>query len=257
MKSHAAVLTLLWVTAAAAEDAAQKCAVPQEYINDDYCDSPDGCDEPNTSACSTVDASKRFECPDEGAGATLIPASRIGDGVCDCCDGSDEASGCDDDCEARRARAREKEAAARAAEAAGVSKRKEMACAAKKGREVARRQLAASERDLDGMAARIEAARDKRDAARAEADELRDAAAATEMYKALHLDTLEADQLRGLVVDLAREANQGDALVRLARVANGLPEAEEAEQAPLTEPGASGSATRQRSAAARRRPRNS
>ena len=55
MKSYAAVLTLLWVTAAAAEDAAQnKCDVPQEYMNDDYCDSADGCDEPNTSACSTV-----------------------------------------------------------------------------------------------------------------------------------------------------------------------------------------------------------
>ena len=61
MKSHAAIWALLWVTAAAAEDAAQKnCDVPQEYIDDDYCDSPDGCDEPNTSACSTVDASKRF-----------------------------------------------------------------------------------------------------------------------------------------------------------------------------------------------------
>ena len=53
MRRNAVLLALLWVTAAA-EDAAHKCAVPQEYINDDYCDSPDGCDEPNTSACSTV-----------------------------------------------------------------------------------------------------------------------------------------------------------------------------------------------------------
>ena len=207
--------------------------MPPERINDDYCDSPDGCDEPNTSACSTVAAVKRLACPDEGSGTTLIPASRIGDGVCDCCDGSDEASGCEDDCEARRARAREKEEAERAAEAAGVAARKDMACAAKRGREVARRQLAASERDLDGMAAKIEAAREKYEVrARAEADELRDAAAAKEMYKALLLDTLEADRLRALVVDLAREANQGDALVRLARVANGLPAEEEAEPEP-------------------------
>ena len=152
---RAALLALVWVTAAA-----EDCGVPTHRINDDYCDSPDGCDEPNTSACSTVAAVKRFACPDEGSGSTLIPASRIGDGVCDCCDGSDEASGCEDDCEARRARAREKEEAARAAEAAGVAARKDMACAAKKGREVARRQLAASERDLDGMAAKIEAARE-------------------------------------------------------------------------------------------------
>ena len=46
----------------------------------------------------------------------------------------------------------------------------------------------------------------ERDAARAEADELRDAAAAKEMYKALHLDSLTSDQLRALVVDVAREA---------------------------------------------------
>ncbi|CAH0364686.1 unnamed protein product [Pelagomonas calceolata] len=230
MRRNACILALLWVTAAA-----EDCGVPVDRINDDYCDSPDGCDEPNTSACSTVAAARRFECPDEGSGTTLIPASRIGDGVCDCCDGSDEVSGCEDDCEARRSQAREKEEAERAAEAAGVAARKDMACAAKRGREVARRQLAASERDLDGMQAKIDAAREKRDAARAEADELRDAAAAKEMYRALHLDALTADQLRGLVVDLAREANQGDALVRLARVANGLPEAEEPEPEPEAE----------------------
>ena len=68
---RAALLALLWVTAAA-----EDCGVPVDRINDDYCDSADGCDEPNTSACSTVDASKRFACPDEGHGTTLIPASR-------------------------------------------------------------------------------------------------------------------------------------------------------------------------------------
>ncbi len=239
MRIRAAIFAVFWVTAAAEDAAQNKCDVPPERMNDDYCDSPDGCDEPNTSACSTVAAARRFECPDEGRGTTLIPASRIGDGVCDCCDGSDEATGCEDDCEARRAQAREKEEAERAAEAAGVAARKDMACAAKKGREVARRQLAASERDLDGMAAKIDAARDKRDAARAEADELRDAAAAKEMYKALHLDSLTADQLRGLVVDLAREANQGDALVRLARVATGLPAEEQEDAAPTEEADAS------------------
>ena len=127
---RAALLALLWVTAAAEDAAQNKCDVPPERWDDNYCDSPDGCDEPNTSACSTVAARKRFACPDEGRGTTLIPASRIGDGVCDCCDGSDEATGCEDDCEARRAQAREQADAARAAEAAGVAARKAMACAA-------------------------------------------------------------------------------------------------------------------------------
>ena len=71
MRMRAAIFALLWVTAAAEDAAQNNCAVPPERWDDDYCDSADGCDEPNTSACSTVDASKRFECPDEGAGATL------------------------------------------------------------------------------------------------------------------------------------------------------------------------------------------
>ena len=61
MGTRSAILWLLWVTAAA-----EDCGVPPDRINDDYCDSADGCDEPNTSACSTVAAVKRFACPDEG-----------------------------------------------------------------------------------------------------------------------------------------------------------------------------------------------
>ena len=224
MRSRVHCLALFFAITAGAEDA--PCDVPRDRWNDDYCDAPDGCDEPRTSACSTVAAVRRFECPDAGHGKVLLPASRVGDGVCDCCDGSDEVQGCGDVCEARRQAARAHAEEAEAAEAAGIDARKTMACAAKRGREAAKRQLAASEKDLDGMQAKIDAAREKRDAAKAEADALRDAAARLAMFAELKLDTLDAPALRGLAADLAREAQVGDALVRLARLANGLPEVE-------------------------------
>lgn len=57
-------------------------------LNDDYCDCPDGCDEPATSACSRVLVQQpTFHCRD---GSLVLFASRVNDGVQDCPDGSDE-----------------------------------------------------------------------------------------------------------------------------------------------------------------------
>lgn len=62
-------------------------------INDDYCDCPDGSDEPGTSACSMLKYERSFYCHNEGYIPSKIHLSRVDDGVCDqeyCCDGSDE-----------------------------------------------------------------------------------------------------------------------------------------------------------------------
>jgi hypothetical protein len=60
----------------------------QGLLNDNYCDCPDGRDEPQTAACSHVTVQKgTFPCAD---GSGFVFASRIGDGIRDCADGSDE-----------------------------------------------------------------------------------------------------------------------------------------------------------------------
>lgn len=61
-------------------------------LNDDYCDCPDGSDEPMTSACSHVlVGQKLFSCTATSTGdAIKLFPSRIRDGVVDCYDESDE-----------------------------------------------------------------------------------------------------------------------------------------------------------------------
>ena len=61
------------------------------WMNDNYCDCPDGRDEPTTSACSHIlIQSPTFACTDNDGNPILIFASRLRDGIMDCSDGSDE-----------------------------------------------------------------------------------------------------------------------------------------------------------------------
>ncbi|XP_068662807.1 glucosidase 2 subunit beta-like [Aristolochia californica] len=62
---------------------------PKEKLNDDYCDCPDGTDEPGTSACPEG----KFYCRNAGHVPLTLFSSRVNDGICDCCDGSDEYDG--------------------------------------------------------------------------------------------------------------------------------------------------------------------
>lgn len=100
--------------------------IPFSAVNDDFCDCPDGSDEPGTSACShlsrnsplsvadrlghnegeIVAALPGFYCKNKGHRPSFVPFQRVNDGICDyeqCCDGSDEwarvgGTKCEDRC---------------------------------------------------------------------------------------------------------------------------------------------------------------
>ncbi|KAH9921517.1 endoplasmic reticulum protein [Epithele typhae] len=66
-------------------------SIDWSVVNDDFCDCPDGSDEPGTSACPN----SSFYCVNEGHIGSYISSTRVNDGLCEaeCCDGSDEPSG--------------------------------------------------------------------------------------------------------------------------------------------------------------------
>lgn len=122
-------------------------------MNDDYCDCPDGSDEPGTSACSYISplspespivagrasenyslALPGFYCKNKNHRPAYIPFTQVNDGICDydlCCDGSDEWKGvggvvCADRCSEIGKQWRKQDEARKKGLGAALKKRRDM-----------------------------------------------------------------------------------------------------------------------------------
>ncbi|XP_061389830.1 glucosidase 2 subunit beta [Musca vetustissima] len=156
-------------------------------INDDYCDCPDGSDEPGTSACPNG----IFHCINQGHRSQDLPSSRVNDGICDCCDGSDEyhptAGRCSNSCDELGRAEREQRKSQAEMLKKGAAKRSEM---------VARGQQLKAERE--NRRRELEQRRQEQEALKKEKEEIKKQAESLESeaiayFKELHKEA-EAQQ---------------------------------------------------------------
>ncbi|KAI9700783.1 MAG: hypothetical protein M1836_002152 [Candelina mexicana] len=155
--------------------------LPISHLNDDYCDCPDGSDEPGTSACSYLSPSSPkirsniaiddinttlalpgFYCKNKGHQPSYLSFTRVNDGICDydlCCDGSDEWEGvggvkCEDRCKEIGKEWRKQDEQRKRSMNAAAKKRKELVAeSARLRKEVADR--------IDTLGAEIEGSKIK------------------------------------------------------------------------------------------------
>ncbi|KAF9969695.1 hypothetical protein BGZ73_007811 [Actinomortierella ambigua] len=144
-----------------------------QAVNDDYCDCPDGSDEPGTPACGTG----YFYCQNVGHVPSYIRSSRVNDGVCDpeCCDGTDEYDGriqCANNCEVIGAKARAERERVNAIREKGAKLRQEYSDYGKKLKTDMEAQLVILKQKHEKVKASVETARDAMDKAQKARDKL-------------------------------------------------------------------------------------
>ncbi|KAK9368371.1 glucosidase II beta subunit-like-domain-containing protein [Lipomyces kononenkoae] len=136
--------------------------LPMARINDDYCDCPDGSDEPGTSACPNG----KFYCVNKGHVPGYIPSTRVNDGVCDydiCCDGSDEWTGivkCENKCREFAADYAKKQAEVRRIQVSGWNARVKLVTKAAAIRQALQKELSQLENQIAVSEARVVKARE-------------------------------------------------------------------------------------------------
>ncbi|TKX25665.1 glucosidase 2 subunit beta [Elsinoe australis] len=160
--------------------------LPVARVNDDFCDCPDGSDEPGTAACASLSplspsspadtsivdtinstiALPGFYCKNKGHKPAYIPFTAVNDGICDydsCCDGSDEYEGlakCPDKCDSIGKEYRKAEESRQKSLSAARAKRKELIAEAAKLRKEAEDEIKNLETQITAAEVTVKQAQD-------------------------------------------------------------------------------------------------
>ncbi|CAK3819034.1 related to alpha glucosidase II beta subunit [Lecanosticta acicola] len=159
-----------------------KITVPFSRVNDDYCDCPDGSDEPGTSACahlsplsphtpadsipSAVNVTAvlpGFYCQNKGHLPSYVPFTNVNDGICDyelCCDGSEEWEGvggvkCKDKCDEIGKEWRKHDEARQKGRSKALKKREELVQEAKRLRQQIQDRLQSLTTEKEGQEIKV------------------------------------------------------------------------------------------------------
>lgn len=159
--------------------------LPAARVNDNYCDCPDGSDEPGTAACghlspqspniqpppisvgeyNTTRALPGFYCRNKGHNPSYIPFTHVNDGICDhtaCCDGSDEWSQvggikCENKCKALGAEWRKADEKRQISLTTASRRRAELVAGASKKKKEIEDWISSSKNLVKGQTAKVKA----------------------------------------------------------------------------------------------------